>query len=430
MKVIVVGAGLAGLVCARTLHREGVEVTVLEASDAVGGRVRTDRVDGFLLDRGFQVVFTAYPSVERQLDADRLDLRNFDPGAIICYGTRRFVLTDPLRDPSNALPAALAPVITPLDKLLTVGLALRLRLQSIDSLISGPDETTLQFLRRRGFSRSYINRFIRPFYGGIFLDRSLRTSAKCFKFDFKMLTEGYAAVPSAGMAAIPEQIAEELAGRITFGSRVESLLRGERGAVEGVRLADGSEIRSDAVVLSVPALEAGHLTGLPVPRGRTSTVNLYWQGTTVVYEEKKLVLNANPHPFVNNAVQVTNVSPQYAPPGKHLLSATVVGMPAGSDENLFMRAIDDLRLMFRGDAAAQAALDTYRPLALYRIPYAQFAQPPGIHPHLPDNVTGRPNLYFASEFTEASSQNAAMISGENCASVLLDKRTQAVTTKV
>jgi phytoene dehydrogenase-like protein len=161
---------------------------------------------------------------------------------------------------------------------------------------------------------------------------------------------------------------------------------------------------------------------LHTPQATTSTVNLYWHGGESVYEGKKLVLNGNRRPFVNNAVQITNIAPEYAPAGRHLLSASVVGMPEGDDETLFRMAMNDIKRMFRGDTRAAHALEAYEPLALYRIPYAQFAQPPGIHPHLPENDTGVRGLYFAAEFTEASSQNAALISGEKAAAAVIASR--------
>jgi phytoene dehydrogenase-like protein len=161
-----------------------------------------------------------------------------------------------------------------------------------------------------------------------------------------------------------------------------------------------------------------------MPEGHVSTVNLHWVGSAPVYRGIKVVLNANPRPFVNNVTQITNVAPEYAPAGRHLLTASVLGVPSADDATLFARGLADLRRMWAGDRAALAALDTYEPLAIYRIPYSQFAQPPGIHPTLPDNTTPIPGLYLAGEFTEAASQNASMISGEKAAvAVLLGRGT-------
>jgi len=418
MHILVVGAGLAGLTCARLLGRRGHRVTLLEASDGVGGRVRSDTADGYIFDRGFQVLFEAYPAVQRQLDLAALDLRRFDPGAVICAGGRRSVLTDPLRDPGSALEAALTPIVTPLDKLRTLRLALQLRAQTVDEVLAGHDRSTLDELRAQGFSEQMIELFFRPFYGGIFLDRSLQTSAKCFRFDFKMLSEGHTAVPAQGVGQISAQIAA-LEGEVRLRAPVERLLR-EEGRVAGVGLASGEELHADLVVLATPAPEIARLSGLPVPLEALQTVTLYFAGDQPFYAGRKILLNAAPDAFVNNAQLLTNVAPTYAPPGRHLLSATVLGNPPLSDSELYRRTLADLQRMFTGDIVAQAALARYQPLRLYRIPYAQFAQPPGIHPHLPDNRSGQPGLYLASECTEASSLNAAMISGETCAARILE----------
>jgi phytoene dehydrogenase-like protein len=422
MQFLVIGAGLAGLVCARTLLRAGHGVQLLEASDEVGGRVRSDERAGFVLDRGFQVLFTAYPAAQRQLNYHDLDLSPFDPGAIICLGGRRAVLTDPLRDrnPGAVLGAALTTAVGLGDKLRTLALALELRGRSIEQILDGPDQSTEAYLRAQGFSRNAIDAFFRPFYGGIFLDRTLATSAKCFKFDFKMLSDGETVVPARGMGAISRQLAQELraAGSIRLNTHVAALAT-DGPRVVGATLNDGSRFEADAVVVATPAPEAARLSGLPMPEGRLGAVNLYFAGASPVYSGKKILLNAEPDAFVNNAVQISNVALGYAPPGEHLLSATLLGVPALDDAELFARALADLRRMFVGDHAAQTALNSYKPLALYRIPYGQFAQPPGVHPNLPDNRTGRPGLFFAAEFTEASSLNAAMISGEKCAEAVL-----------
>lgn len=424
MHVLIVGAGLGGLTCARELQRRAVDVTIVEASDGVGGRVRSDLVEGFVLDRGFQVLFDAYPAARRHLDLAALDLHCFDPGAIICRDGQRAVLTDPLRDPgADAVRAAIATAVSPIDKLRTLQLALSLRSQTVDQVLQGVDQTTERYLRDYGFSEAIIDRFFRPFYGGIFLDRSLQTSAKCFRFDFKMLSDGNTTLPARGIGAISDQLAASLraAGVLRFGTAAAALID-EGGSVVGARTADGEELRADAVVVATPAPEAARLSGLPMPDGVQQTVTLYFSGAAPVVSGRKILLNANADAFVNNAQMISNVAPGYAPPGQHLLSATVLGMPAMADDDLYRHALRDIHTMLAGDIRAQAALAGYQPLRLYRIPYAQFSQPPGIHPTLPDNRSGRPGLFFAAEFTEASSLNAAMISGETCAAVLLGER--------
>ena len=420
MKIIIVGAGVAGLVCGRTLQRAGHTVTILEASDGVGGRVRSDQVEGFTLEHGFQVLFTAYPAARRQLEYSRLNFRTFDPGAIIAKDGRRYVLSDPLRDPASLASSALANIISPLDKLRTVFLVGELTRKSIHEIISGPDDSTENFLRKRHFSDKFINNFARPFFGGVYLEDKLTTSAKVFKFDFKMLSQGQIVTPAGGMGKLAEQLAEELfaTNSIRLNTPVQELIKNESGRYTGVRLVSGETLEGEAVVVATPAPEAARLTGKPTPKGQNSTINLYYAGSKQVYKGKKLVLNANPQPFVNNAVQANNIAPEQAPAGQYLLSATVLGTPEGNDAELYQRGMSDLRRMFQGDQAALDALTSYRPLAIYRIPYGQFSQPAGIHTGLHHNETGEPGLFFAAEFTEASSINAAMVSGEKAAALI------------
>jgi phytoene dehydrogenase-like protein len=171
-EVVIVGAGLAGLAAANAIHRAGRDVVVLEASDRVGGRVRTDVVDGFRLDRGFQVLLTAYPELPTQLDLDALDLRRFEPGALVWNGTSIALVGDPLRRPRTVLRTALAPIGTTADKVRVLGQRIRLMRSSAPELLRQPDITTLSALEQQGFSNRMIDRFFRPLVGGIQLDPS------------------------------------------------------------------------------------------------------------------------------------------------------------------------------------------------------------------------------------------------------------------
>jgi protoporphyrinogen oxidase len=411
MKTIVVGAGLAGLTCAKVLTERGAEVAVFEASDDIGGRVRTDEHDGFLLDRGFQVYFTSYPVARRHLDYGALDFRSFDPGAIVCRGPEKSVLSDPLRDPKAFLPSLLSDAATFGDKLRTLDLAARTAQggNSAGEENGEPDTSTLEYVRAARLSEHYIDSFFRPFYGGIFLNRELTTSARVLRFTIRMLAMGSTVVPALGMGEIPRQLASRLPeGTVRPNSPVEALLRdGER--VVGVKT--GRDVHeASAVVVATDAPSAGTLTGKAVPEGAVGEVCIYYE-TDGLGSGKKILLNAEDGAFVNNAVEMSNISEKYAPPDRHLLSAVALAGLDLPDEDLYRRGIEDLSRWYPGA--------DFRPLAVYRIPYGQLAQPPGIHGRLPENKTHTQGLVLAGEYTEDASINGSMLSGEKAAEAVL-----------
>ena len=412
MRAIIVGAGLAGLTCAKVLSERGAEVAVFEASDGVGGRVRTDERDDFLLDRGFQVYFTSYPVSKRHLDHAALDFRVFDPGAIVHSGRERSVLSDPVRDPKALVPTLLSGAATLGDKLRTpkvVASTFPGGRISAGEEAGGDDTTTLEYLRASGLSERYIDSFFRPFYGGVLLNRELTTSARVLRFTLRMLATGRTVVPAGGMEEIPKQLASRLPeGAVRLDSPVDALLRdGER--ITGIRVG-GEEHGADAVVVATDAPTAGRLTGEAVPEGSVGEVCLYYE-TSGLGSGRKILLNAEDGAFLNNAVEISNVSEEYAPPGRHLLYAVALTGLDLPDEVLYRRGIEDLSRWYPGA--------DFRPLGLRRIPYGQFAQPPGIHERLPENRTATPGLVLAGEYTEDSSINGAMLSGERAAGAVL-----------
>lgn len=273
MKIIIVGAGLAGLTCAKILTQQGHEATVFEASDGAGGRVRTDVLEGFLLDRGFQVYFTAYPVAKRHLNHEALNLRAFDPGAIVCRDQEKSTLSDPFGDPKALVPFLLSNVGSFSDTLRVWELVARTVPAGARAAteLHGADTTSLEYLRRVGFSKKFVDPLFRPFYGGIFLDRSLTTSSRVLRFTFKMLATGKIAVPTRGMGEISKQLAVWLPlDAIRTNSPVGSLLReGER--VEGVET-DGEEHEADAVVVADGCADRGttHRPGSPAEVGRAA----------------------------------------------------------------------------------------------------------------------------------------------------------------
>ncbi len=403
--IIIVGAGLAGLTCAKELVAAGQKVLLLEASDAVGGRVCTDiTADGYRLDRGFQVLFSAYPAVKRHLRLDDLKPRRFDPGAILVHDSKRYEIADPLREPAQLVAGLLNPLIPLSDKLRVLNLTRQVLGLSIADIFSGKgepggrDESIEQYLHHLGFTEEgFIGNFVRPFYGGILLDRSLASSARMFQFTYKMLATGDTLLPAEGMQRVAEQLTATLpAQAIRCNARVSKLLLNE-GKVRGV-------------VLATDSPTAAQLSGMPLPTTPVSSTYLYFAGDEQLYTQRKILLNTAADAFVNNAVLLTNIAPTYAPPHKYLLSVTVLGNPQGSDEQIAEKCLHEMGPWF-----PDRNLKHWRLLKTYRIPFSQFAQPPGIYDQLPVNRTNVTGLYLAGEYTKSSSIQGAMHSGEYAA---------------
>ena len=409
---VVIGAGLAGLVAARQLRAAGRDVVVLETRDAVGGRVRTRRLDGFLLDRGFQVLFPAYPAARRHLDLPALDLRAFPPAAVLVLedGSRQRV-GDPLRDPTTLLDTVRADRIPWVDKLrilrlvADVTLAAPGRLRPAHELLAGTDRSARSYLEALGFSRPTIDAFFAPFFGGIFLDASLGTSAALFRYYLRMLVAGPAAVPALGMQAIPDQLADGL--DIRLGHHVEALEADRHGVL--VRGPWG-ELRADAAVVAADPPETARLTGEDLPADAVGATYVHIAAPAGIDRERRILLDLGNGP-IHNAVWMDQVAPGYAPGGRSLLLVTVLG--ADHDLAALEAAVRDRLAAWYPQHANDLEL-----VHVDRIPFAQFAQPPGIADRLPGPQTASERVVIASEATRSSSIQGAMEAGEQAAAVL------------
>jgi protoporphyrinogen oxidase len=353
--VLIVGAGLAGLTCASELARAGVEAIVFDASDGVGGRARTDEVDGFLLDRGFQVLLTAYPATGRVLDYDRLDLRPFEPGSLVRVGGMFHQVSDPFRRPASALATLRAPIGSLADKRRVASLALELRSRSVQDILSAEETPTLKRLRELRFSDRMIECFFRPFLGGVFLDPDLATSSRMFEFVFKMFGAGPVAVPADGMGALARQLAEELpAGALRLDSPVA------RVSTDSVTLGSGETLRARAIVVATDWETACTLTGLEESPAFRPALCWYFESEEPPVAQGILVLDGEGRGPVTNLAVMSRVSDRYAPSGRELISATVLGEAEPSAE--LLQQVRAQMTDWFGPTA-----DTWRELSHYRI---------------------------------------------------------------
>lgn len=407
--VVVVGAGLAGLTAARVLTRAGRRVRVLEASGEVGGRVRTRSLEGHRVDLGFQVLFTAYPAAQRQLDLERLHLRAFPPAAVVHLGSRAETLSDPWRDPQRLPQTLAARSLTLRDKLLVAKLAAQLRPGPAHALLSGPDESTLDFLLGFGFSRAATQHFFRPFFGGIFLEPSLSTSARLFRYYFRLMMEGEVAVPALGMGEIAAQLAEGL--NITTNLRVQRLAPQAGGVTLVTSVGD---IEAGQVIVATDPPEIERLTGEKVARGGVGSTYLNYACPQQLDPEPRLLLNGE-EGLVNSAVWISNTAPDRAPAGSHLLQVQVAGLPDYEDAALDALVRAELSEWYGLEAVQKLHL-----LGVDRIPFAQMAQPAEYAATLAGHATALPGVLIASEATSMSSIQGAIESGEKAAAIVLN----------
>ncbi|MFM7107640.1 MAG: NAD(P)/FAD-dependent oxidoreductase [Planctomycetaceae bacterium] len=416
---IVVGAGLAGLACARELVRGGMRVRVIEAADRVGGRVATDRVDGFRIDRGFQVYNDAYPEGRRQLDLAALDLGRFEPGALVAERGRLAAVADPWRRPVAAIGALLRGSVGIADAVRVA----RLRTEAVAAFRAGrldPDapaatveRTAREELTARGFSAAFVRRFFAPFFGGVFLERSLDTAAPVLLFDFAMFSLGSACLPRGGMAAIPAQLAAALpASSVTLGRAVG------RVAPRRVVLADGETLTADHVVVATDLAAAAailplELTGPWGARSAKATRLVAFAAERSPLASRTLVVSAEDGGPIDNLTVPSDVAAGYAPPGAALVQVSVRGDWTGGPA-----ALPDA---VRSQAATWFGKDPpgWRHLATVEVPRALPDESPAARRLRPAGPRLASGLFLCGDHCGSASINGALAGGRRCAEAIL-----------
>ena len=403
--VIIIGAGIAGLTCAKYLKDRGIQSLILEASDGVGGRVRTDVHEGFLLDRGFQILLTAYPEAQQLLDYELLDLQAFKSGALIRDGKNNnfSILGNPFKEPSKIWSSLTSNVGTLTDKMRVLRLILDTN-NVQEEVFENKGISTLEYLRNYGFSGNMIQQFFKPFFGGVFLENELSTSANFFKYIFGKFYEGDAVIPAKGIEQIAKQIHKKLyIGTVKLNTRVVRI-DGNR-----VYLENGDRLFGEKIVLATDGFQADKLLGKTTNRKFNSTTCTYFSADRSPLKEKMLVLNPNRTSFAHNMCVPSDVAPFYAPIGKSLISVSTQGFEL-YDENELAKNIKRELISWYGKE-----VETWQHLKTYHIPQAL--------PNFDNSFIDKPLkisdiLYQCGDATAYPSLNAAMATGRKVAEMI------------
>ena len=401
--VVIVGAGLAGLACARTLAAAGIGVQVLEASDGVGGRVRSDYVDGFILDRGFQILLTAYPELYRWFELDQFDLRKFQPGATIWTGQDFCTVGDPLRSPRDLPSTVFAPIGSITDKLRLLKLIASVRRGSVPDLMRRRDSSTEAKLQSLGFSPRIIKRFFQPLFAGIQLDPDLEVSSRRFDVILRMLAVGESAVPAAGMGALSKQLASGLNGdSVRCNAAVRSVTD------KTVTLESGEELTSRAVVVATQGPSASKLLGLPDP-GSRPVAAIWFDSTAAPIHNRHILLDGAQSGPMKNLAVLSDVAPSYAPRGKTLCVAAIPGLPA-LDPHLEVEVRRQLAAWHLGSLS-------WETIRVDVIPHGQPLQLPPLDPRR--SVRLGDGRYVCGDHRDTASIQGALFSGRRAAAAVL-----------
>ena len=334
-KIHIIGAGISGLIAAQVLENYGYKPTIIEGSNSVGGRVKSDLVEGYLLDRGFQVLLTSYPAAKKYIDFDALEIQRLLPGATIFKNGKSQTIGDPLRSFSLLFPTLFSSIGTFSDKLKILKLNVLLKKKEIDTIFKEDEKTTLQYLIDVGFSEEMIQTFFKPFFSGIFLEPNLDTSSRMFEFVYKMFGEGLAVVPKAGIQAISNQLKDNLKNtKILLNSEVESVKN------KGIILKDGFEIESDFTIIATEASQLVANLNNQETHWKTCDT-LYFETSERIISRPLIGLISEENSLINNLFYHTSI--QTTTKGKgELLSVTIVKNHSLSEKQLIEKITEEL----------------------------------------------------------------------------------------
>jgi len=399
-QIAIIGAGISGLIAALALEKIGYSPIIYEKSNRVGGRVKTDIVDGYQLDHGFQVLLDAYPMAQKYLDYNDLELQKFLPGAQIFNQGKSSVLGDPLRSLQVLIPTLFSAVGSFSDKIKIIKLNTAIKKKTVEEIFNEEETTTLSFLKSKGFSNEIIEQFFRPFFSGIFLETNLETSSRMFQFVYKMFSTGHAVLPKKGIGAIPEQLLNKLERTtIQYNRSVESCTD------NSILFSDGSKVAPDYTII---ATDASPL----VPNLRKQQLNwhssdtLYFTTKTRKIDDPLIGLISDKNVLINNIFYHTSLDTAQSGT-EELLSVTVVKEHELTEYELIQKVKEDLKTYCR--------ITTERFLKHYPIKMALPKLNDIRYSLMPSETRITKHIFLAGDYLLNGSLNAAMESGEMAA---------------
>ncbi len=401
-RINIIGAGVSGLIAAIVLEKAGFAPHIFEQTDRVGGRVKTSTEGNLVFDHGFQVLLEAYPMAQKYLDYEALDLQPFLPGAVIFDNKKPTKFGDPLRDAKLLFPTLFSKHATLADKLKVFWLNNELKKQTIEELFEKEETTTLDYLKKKGFSDTIIHQFFQPFFSGIFLETELQTSSRMFEFVFKLFAEGQASVPKAGIEAIPQQLKAQLK-HTTFHFNVAVNKVDTNGlTIEGLPL-----VESDYTIV---ATEASQLIA------NLNNQKTAWKSCYCFYlEVENQVINERLIGLIPGKQLINNLHYVNTLTGDHkkILSATVIN-DQGLYQDQLVKAITEELNHLCGISVSTVLKSFTIPKALPQLENVQY-ELPATETQLLENV------FLAGDVLLNGSLNAAMIAGERAAEAILEK---------
>lgn len=402
--VLIIGAGMSGLSAAYTLYKKGISFKIVEATSSVGGRMKTERIQGFQLDRGLHFFQTAYPEASKLLDFEELELQNVYQGALVYHKNDFSLLSNPFKKPSDLLSSMIADIANWKDKLKIISLIISLKNSEIATITKDCNITAEEFFRQYGFSEMFINSFLRPFVGSILHDPKMESSADYVLFGLKMIINGEVTLPKNGIASIPEQVASKLPeDSFIFNNKVK-MIEGNQ-----VTLLDGTTLNAKKIIISINPLDLKNLfPDLAIDPASNHVTCLYFATSEKPPVSKPvIVLNGENKGLVNSLFVPSLVEKNYAPEGQHLISISIVKENDLDDEELTDKVLSEMSEWFGINVNSWEHLKTYH--IKYALPkHGKLCEKVVFSKHSDD-------IYMCGDYFSYGSINSAILSGRKAA---------------